>query len=101
MTYSGPGKLDKFGGLKCYTEHIMPKKQTHPTAIFKAQVVLEMLKEEKTVTQIAADHQIHPGPLHRWKRQALDNFRLFLKVSGLFLKGDDQELEDWPTLRTK
>ena len=51
----------------------MPK-QKHHTATFKAQVVLEMLKEEKTVAQIAAEHQIHPGQLHRWKRQALDNF---------------------------
>ncbi len=51
----------------------MPK-QKHHTATFKAQVVLEMLKEEKTVAQVAAEHQIHPGQLHRWKRQALDNF---------------------------
>ncbi|AEJ40390.1 putative transposase [Sulfobacillus acidophilus TPY] len=36
--------------------------------------MLEMLKEEKTVTQIAAEYLIHPGQLHRWKRQALDNF---------------------------
>ncbi len=50
----------------------MPK-QKH-TATFKARVVLEMLKEEKTVAQIAAEHQIHPGQLHRWKRQAVDNF---------------------------
>ena len=51
----------------------MPK-QKHHTATFKAHVVLEMLKEEKTVAQIAAEHQIHPGQLNRWKRQALDNF---------------------------
>ncbi len=51
----------------------MPK-QKHHTATFKAQVVIEMLKEEKTVAQIAAEHQIHPGQLHRWKRQAVDNF---------------------------
>jgi putative transposase len=36
----------------------MPK-QTRHSAIFKAQVVLEMLKEERTVSQIAAAHQIH------------------------------------------
>ena len=49
-------------------------KQKHHTATFKAQLVLEMLKEDKAVTQIAAEHQIHPGPLHRWKRQALETF---------------------------
>ncbi len=40
-----------------------------------------MLKEEKTVTQIAAEHQIHPGQLHRWKRQGLDNFPHLLTES--------------------
>ncbi len=33
-----------------------------------------MLKEEKTVAQIAVGHQIHPGQLHRGERHALDNF---------------------------
>lgn len=37
-------------------------------------------QEEKTVAQIAAEHNIHPGQpgqpgqLYRWKRQALENF---------------------------
>ena len=44
------------------------------TATFKAQVTLELLKEAKTVTQIAAEHSVHPGQLHRWKRQAIENF---------------------------
>ena len=38
---------------------------------FKAQVVLEILKEEKTVTQVASEHGIHPVQLHRWKSQAI------------------------------
>ena len=61
----------------------MPK-QKHHTPTFKAQVTLEMLKEEKTVAQIAAEHNIHPGQLHRWKRQALENFpHLFTESQAL------------------
>ena len=61
----------------------MPK-QKHYTPTFKAQVTLELLKEEKTVTQIAAEQGVHPGQLHRWKRQALDNFlHLFTEFSDL------------------
>jgi putative transposase len=74
----------------------MPK-QKHHTATFKAQVVLEMLKEEKTVTQIAAEHQIHPGQLHRWKRQALENFpHLFTESQALKQQADahDQQLTE-------
>lgn len=39
----------------------------------KAQIVLEMIKEEKTVAQLASEHGIHPTVLHRWRRQALEN----------------------------
>ena len=56
--------------LECYTEYSM---NPH-TPTFKAQVALELLKEEKTLTQIAAEHGIHPGQLDRSKRQVLDNF---------------------------
>lgn len=41
------------------------------TATFKAQVVLEILKEEKTLAQIASEHGIHPTQLRDWKAQAL------------------------------
>lgn len=40
----------------------------------KAQIVLEILKEEKTIAQIASEYSVHPNQLHRWKRQALDRF---------------------------
>lgn len=54
------------------------------SATFKAQVTLELLKEEKTVTQIAAERGVHPGQLHRWKRQALENFpHLFTESEAL------------------
>ncbi|WP_192812046.1 IS3 family transposase [Sulfobacillus thermosulfidooxidans] len=59
-------------------------KQKRHSATFKSQVVLEMLKEEKTVSQIAAEYGIHPSQLHRWKRQALENFpQLFTESQAL------------------
>ena len=39
---------------------------------FKAQVVLELLKEEKTVNQLAAEHGVHPTQLRDWKKQVLE-----------------------------
>jgi len=39
----------------------------------KASIALEMLREEKTITQIAAEHEIHPNVLCRWKAEALEN----------------------------
>ena len=55
------------------------------TAKQKSQIVLEILREEKTIAQIASEYSVHPTQLHRWKKQALDHF------SELFQKDDKQE----------
>ncbi len=47
------------------------KKRAHYSASFKAQIVREILKEEKTIPQIAAEHGIHPNLLRRWHEVAL------------------------------
>jgi putative transposase len=44
------------------------------SAAFKAQVVLELLKETKTLTQLAATHSVHPNVLCPWRDQALKDF---------------------------
>lgn len=38
----------------------------------KAAIVLELLKEEATLPQIASRHGIHPNLLRKWKAQALE-----------------------------
>ena len=45
----------------------------HYTAKQKAQIVLEILKEERSIAQIASEHGIHPNQLYKWKAQALEN----------------------------
>jgi transposase len=45
----------------------------------KAQIVLEILKEEKSMSQMASEHEIHPVQLSQWKTQAIENFpQLFI-----------------------
>ena len=39
---------------------------------FKARIVAEALKEEKTITQIASEHEIHPNQISAWKAAALN-----------------------------
>jgi transposase-like protein len=41
------------------------------TAAFKAQLVREVLKEEKPLNQIAAEHGLHRNLLSSWRDQAL------------------------------
>ena len=52
------------------------------TAQFKAQMVQEILKEEQTLNQLAAEHSVHPNQLKRWKATALEG------LPSLFSKGD-------------
>ena|SRR5258708_36247270 len=48
------------------------------TPAFKAQVVLELLKEERPVSKISSEYGVHPNQLYQWKAQALKNLpRLF------------------------
>jgi transposase-like protein len=44
----------------------------HYTASFKAQIVQELFKEEKTVAQIAAEYEVHPTQLRQWKSIVVD-----------------------------
>ena len=41
------------------------------TATFKAQVVLELLKETKTLSQLAAEYGVHPNVIREWKTAAI------------------------------
>jgi transposase len=43
----------------------------HYTATFKAQVVQELLKEDNTIAHIAAEYEVHPTQLNKWKSTAL------------------------------
>jgi putative transposase len=42
------------------------------TSAFKAKVVQEILKEEKTLAQIASEYEVHPTQLKSWRTIALE-----------------------------
>jgi transposase-like protein len=43
----------------------------HYTPEFKSKLVLALLKEEQSASQIAAAHGVHPTMLYRWRDAAL------------------------------
>jgi transposase len=45
---------------------------------FKAKVVLESLKNEKTIAELASDYGVHPNQITQWRKQALQD------LPGLF-----------------
>ena len=56
------------------------------SATFKARVVQELLKEEKTLAQLAAEYEVHPTQLKRWRTIALEG------LPGLF-ESEDSTVE--------
>ncbi|WP_370671626.1 IS3 family transposase [Nitratireductor aquibiodomus] len=43
------------------------------TAEFKAKVALEAIRGERTISELATKHQLHPNQITQWKRQAIEN----------------------------
>jgi len=39
----------------------------------KAKIVIEVLREERTLNEIAAQYEIHPNQLSRWKAEFINN----------------------------
>jgi transposase-like protein len=50
----------------------------------KAKIVLELLKENKTIAELAAEYEIHPNQLQRWKSEATEKMHL------IFTKDSDE-----------
>ena len=67
--------------------------QKHYTGKQKAQIVLEMLKEEKTVTQISSEYGIHPSQLYKWKAQALEKLHTLFENDGKTEKAQQSDQE--------
>ena len=64
------------------------KKRKQYTADFKAKIVKEMLREEKTVGQLASEYEVHSNMLYRWRDQAVAG------LPGLFRDQSAQELAE-------
>ena len=65
----------------------MNKRKQHSPEM-KLQVVLEVLREEQTVNEIAAKHGVHPNMVSRWKQEFLE------KAPEVFKRGmSDAERE--------
>jgi len=60
--------------------------------------VLEMLKEERTVTQISSEYGIHTSQLYKWKNQALEGlpnlFEEDLKTEKALKAKHEKQLKD-------
>jgi putative transposase len=59
----------------------MSRKRTNYSAEFKVKIVLEVLKGEKTLNQIATENNILPKNIINWKKQFLANAEIAMEPS--------------------
>jgi transposase-like protein len=52
------------------------------SATFKAEMVREILKEEKTLSQLASESGVHPTQLKEWKKMALNGLPELFNPKG-------------------
>ncbi len=57
-------------------------------AAFKAKVALEVLKNEKTISQLSSEYGVHPNQIQQWKK------RLLAELPGIFSRNGDRSKED-------
>ena len=65
------------------------------SAEFKVSVVLEVLKGEKSLNQIAQEHKVLPKNILNWKKQFLENAEIAMEPSKVVKEYKEQikELE--------
>ena len=64
----------------------------HYSTTFKAEAVKDLMKEEKTVSQLASEMGVHPTQLKEWKRIALLGLpELFEREGKASEKSQEQE----------
>jgi len=73
----------------------MSNKKRQFSAEFKVKLVLEVLKNEKTINQIAKENNILPKSLIQWKKQFLENAEIAMEPSKVVKEYKEQikELE--------
>lgn len=63
----------------------------HYDSGLKTKVALEVLKGEKTASQIASHYRVHPNQITKWKKQALEGLRdVFSGKNGKKIQTDEE-----------
>jgi len=63
------------------------------TSAFKAKVILEVLREEQTLSQIAGKYEIHPNQITRWRKAVVERIPELLEDKRK-KESDDKEHQE-------
>ncbi len=65
------------------------------SAQFKAQVVLEAVKNQRTINELATEYQVHPNQIGHWKKQLLEG------LPSLFANGRSKAAQNDEALQAR
>ena len=71
----------------------MTKTRKRYSSEFKAKVALEAIKDQKTLTELSNQFQLHPNQIIRWKKQLLDEAHNIFLIKPNNSQHQQQELE--------
>lgn len=60
---------------------------------FKSKLVLDVLRGERMLNQIASENEVHPNMLTRWKTEATNNFHLLFENENAKIRKQSKEYE--------
>jgi putative transposase len=60
---------------------------------FKARVVLEALKNDRTIAAIASEHGVHANQITKWKRHVLDELPWIFSTKRESAQRDNEALQ--------
>ena len=67
------------------------KQRKQHSAEYKFKVAIEAAKENKTLSQLASEEEVHPNQISQWKRQLMEEGSSLFKRNGKGGKGEKEE----------
>ncbi len=88
-----PERAAKFGKMSREKGGSMKKERKQYGNEFKAKVVLEVIKGQKTLAEISSHYRVHPSQIMKWKKKVIEALpELFKNGNGKRASTDDDAL---------
>jgi putative transposase len=70
----------------------MARQRRKFSSALKARVAIEAVKAQRSVSELAGEHQVHPSQITQWKKQLLDSAEALFSDKRVAQQKDQEEL---------